>query len=190
MPQAHASRHLPVSTAAAGTDPIAGLVQLFWAQTADGTALTNSTTPTDILGTGAGSTTLAASFFSAGKVLRVKAEGLLSTAATPGTLRFQLQKSGDVILDTTAQTPVGSLSNRLWFFEAQIIGRSTTTVKAQALLRYMSTAQGAPVAWEMSNSGNITVSTSAEGIALYVTWGTADASNSIKSTGSTMEALG
>jgi hypothetical protein len=63
-----------------------------------------------------------------GKCLRIKAFGRFSTGATPGTMRWILRYgavgSGTILLDTTATTPIVSLTNAIWTLDGTVVCRA------------------------------------------------------------------
>jgi len=137
----------------------------FFVATASAT-VTNTTTETSIVGTGLGNQTLPADFFVAGKTIRVRVMGVYGTQAVPISLRIRvnLTNSSDVVvtvLDTAAQVPSGSLSNRLFDVEGLIVCRTTGatgTVFAQGhFLHAVSVTDF--VDWDMENSAVSTIDT-------------------------------
>jgi hypothetical protein len=100
-------------------------------QTADGTALTASTTPTSILHAAA-VYTLPPNFFEIGRKIRVKAAGRISTVVTtPGTLTLDLMfgativaTSGAMALNVVAKTNVPW--DLEWDLTCRSVGASTS----------------------------------------------------------------
>jgi hypothetical protein len=158
------------------------------------TTLANSTTETIMVGLGIGGNTIPANFFKAGKTLRVRMRGYLSTAAAAGTLRIKIKHGTTVLLDTGAQTVRNSVANRAWEVVGDITCRTTGatgTVIGQGYFQHAQ-APGSTAAdhYEMPNTATTTIDTTASG-ALDVTaqWGTADAGNTITSTNMTIEVI-
>src|SRR3990172_4542899 len=80
-------------------------------QTSDVT-VTNTTTETSIIGTGAGSTTVGAQFFAQGSVSRYLILGRISTAvATPGTFRIRVKIGSVVVADTGDQSMTANITD-------------------------------------------------------------------------------
>ena len=107
------------------------------------TATANGVTPSGtgantMIGSGVGSQALVGNFFVAGKTLRVKMSGVLTTLATPGTmtLNFILTAGSPVTLATTgAVTLTASMSGVPWELEYTATARSTTSVMASGILK-------------------------------------------------------
>jgi hypothetical protein len=164
----------------------------------DGTALSNSTTPTSILPSSRKFTLPSYFFDKVGKALKVRAAGRISTVVTtPGTLTLDLKlgsivvaSSGAMTLNTTAQTNVG------WLLEWELICRSigagtAATLLAQGYWRSHAvigapapTAGGAAAHVLPYNAapavGNGFDATAAQTVDLFATWSVANASNSIQ----------
>jgi hypothetical protein len=166
----------------------------------DGVALTNSTTPTSILGgTGTGASqakvTLPANYFATGKILRVTAAGRISTLVTsPGTLTLDIRfgavvvaNGGTMVLSTTAKTNVawylqwlltcraigsGTVANLMHqgFWTSEAAGATTVAGEAKTILL----PQSAPAV------GTGFDSTASQSVDLFGTWSVANASNSIQ----------
>lgn len=162
----------------------------------DGTALTNSTTPTSLLPSAA-KFTLPANFLSIGQTLRVRAAGRISTlTAAPGTLTLDLRFGSVIIatspafaLNVTAKTNVtwvldwdltcraiggtttaNFMHTGLWFTEAGIGASAPGTGSADVLLIPAS----APAV------GTGFDSTAAQQIDFFATWSVANAANSLQ----------
>lgn len=168
------------------------------AQQVDGTALSNTTTATSILAPAA-KFTVPANFFDIGKVLRVKAAGRISTAAsTPGTLTLDVRLGSVVVFNGGASgTLATSASNLTWDLEATLTCRSIGASTSATLLgvgRLVSAALSAttpimllPVSSPAAGTGFD--STAAAVLDLYATWSAASASNSIRCDSFSLESL-
>jgi hypothetical protein len=77
-----------------------------------------------LVGTVSGSFTCPPTFMSVGRKLRLKANGVMSTGATAGTVTFQIKFAGTVIASTGAIAPTISLTNMYWEAEVDIVCRS------------------------------------------------------------------
>ena len=159
----------------------------------DGSALTNSTTPTSILPAQAKYTVPSGFLKSIGDQLLVKASGRISTVVTtPGTLTLDLRlgsviiaNGGAMTLSTSAKTNVAwSLE---WLLTLRAVGASAnfmhqgtwwseaagaTTVAGEA--KAIKLPQSAPAV------GTSFDSTAAAVFDLFATWSVANASNSIQ----------
>ena len=99
----------------------AGNAGVLFTATADAAAVANTTTATTCVGTGVGSLTVAAGALTAGKVLRVRGWGVVSSTGSP-TLTLSL-KIGTGVLATTAVTLAG-VSGQAIAFEVLAIVRA------------------------------------------------------------------
>jgi hypothetical protein len=86
-------------------------------------AWTTTTGTGYVLGNGIGTQILPANFFMPGKTVRITAQGVLTTSATPGTLKFSV-KMGTTTWGTFTATPVVSLANRTFTVSFLITCRS------------------------------------------------------------------
>lgn len=164
----------------------------------DGTALSNSTTPTSILPS-ARKVTLPSYFFDrVGKELFIRAAGRISTVVTtPGTLTLDLKlgsvivaSSGAMTLNTTAQTNVNW--NLEWVLNLRTIGAGTAATifhqgrfQSHAVIGSAApTAGGAGCHMIPYNAapavGTGFDATAAQTLDFFATWSVANASNSIQ----------
>lgn len=182
---------------------------LSWA-TASGTAVANTTTETILFP----NVTIPANYMQDGRVLRLTAFGSYGTTSTP-TLTFSLRwggVSGTVIAKSTAVTltsAVGGGASMTAMFSVELLiqvrsngSSGTVMVNGQALI-FTSTAAtagtvthyGMPVPIASGSTGGttpvaVTVDLTADtALALTVTWGTANAANSIQGHNYLLEAL-
>lgn len=165
---------------------------------ADGTALTNTLTPTSLLNSVNAKSTLGAGFISTiGKQFLVRAAGRISTViTTPGTLTLDLRlgsvvvaNGGALTLSTTAKTNVS------WYLEWLLTlralgagGSATANFMHQGILT--SEALGATTVAGEAKSMLLPVSAPAVGSSfdpaaaeqwdMFATWSVANASNSIQ----------
>jgi len=166
---------------------------------ADGTALANSVTLTDINPSGAGgSWTVPANFDTNGSVFRLTAWGVFSTTSTPTlSLGFYLGGvAGAALLTTGAITTGTTLTNVPWLVEAIVVIRTTgatgsaksrgrcefgTSVSAISHLPMPNTADTSTVTIDTTTAKQFTVGAQ---------WGTANASNTITCQHFLVESLG
>jgi hypothetical protein len=169
----------------------------------DGTALTNSTTATNILPGARAFTLPSYAYKSIGQTLKLRAAGRISTlVTTPGTLTLDVRfvngsgivvfNGGAMTLNTTAQT------NMNWLLELDLVVRSIGSGTAATLLGQgyfkshavigspAPTAGGAGAHLLPYNAnpgaGTGFDSTLSQQIALFATWSVANAANSIQNT--------
>lgn len=154
----------------------------------------NTAVETSLIGSGVGSLTLPANFFSAGTSLRVSVAGVFGTKATPGTIRIRLKLGSTVILDTGAVTPADSITNEEWQLQTLITCRTagaTGTVIANATVPHGDGSTAALFGWRMVNTSTITVDTTAtQTVAMTALWSTADTANTISTTNFEMYSAG
>lgn len=117
------------------------------------------------------------------KVIRVKAFGVYGTDSTPPTLRLRLKLGGTTILDTTAFTTTGSLTDRGWMFEGVILVTeegASGSVEAQGAASFSTGPATADVV-HMPNTAAITGLDidAATILSMTAEWGAADADNTI-----------
>jgi len=170
---------------------VAGIQQYdarnLFAQTATGT-VANSTTETAISSTGVGTLVLPANFFVAGKTIRLKAFGIISSISSPNiNIRF---KFGSTTLCSTGNIASGNATNDTWTCEVVVTCRTTGgggTVFSQG---YFKEFHGSGSRGDMSNTAANSISTTASHtVSLTAQWGTASASNTISCTNLTLEVL-
>lgn len=162
---------------------IGGLSQslacVMFTATADAT-VANTTTETTILGSGVGSKTIQANTLSVGKTYRITVRGNLSTTALPS-LRIRVKYGATVLLDTSAITTVGALTNAYFSTVAVITCRTTGatgTVSVSGDIEYNNgTTRQATGA---VNTSTVTIDTTASGtLDVLATWGAASSGNTI-----------
>jgi len=166
---------LPVANGGTGTTRTASTTH--FNSTASSAAVTNTTTPTTIIGTGVGSLTLAANFFTAGKSIRITVTGTpFNTSVTPN-ITFTLVIGGTSY--PIACTPTASQTNGVVTYEAFVTCRTTGASgtfavweRVQMAYTGLSTFVGATTAGTI----NTTVSNAVD---VTATWANASASNSI-----------
>lgn len=153
----------------------------------DGSALTNSTTATSLLPAQA-KFTMPANLLKIGDILRVKAFGRMSTAAsTPGTFTFDVRAgSSTVIFNGGASgTLATSASNVTWDLEAYLtvraVGTSANTLGTGRLIT-AALSTTTPILLLPASSpvvGSNFDSTASFVVDLFGTWSVASASNTI-----------
>lgn len=182
---------------------------LAWA-TASGTAVANTTTETILFP----NVTIPANYMQDGRCLRLRAFGAYGTTATP-TMIFTLRwggVSGTVISKSTTITSTsavggGASMTAPWSFEAVIQVRSNgsagTLMTNGEVILYTSTAAtagtvtnyGMPMPLASGSTGGTTpVAVTADltadtALSVTITWGTANAANSIQGLNYTIESM-
>ena len=154
------SNTLSCGTTSTGSGGTAGAPP--FTQTA--TVTITATSETTMLGSGTGSLTLPANWFtSAGNSLIIDSYGRLTTQAVPGTQRVRLKFGASVILDTTAYNLVGSITDAVWRLHTVITARTvgaSGTVIAESIFETTGAAL-VPNEQKMLNTATITIDTTA-----------------------------
>lgn len=149
------------------------------------TTVTNTVVSTNLSTFAEGANTLRVA-----RTVRLTAWGTLSTAAAPGTLQLRVLRGAVVLASTGAQTATASLASRGWKGACDVTCRTvgaTGTGFAQGLFTFATTATTI-AGYDMETTAASTIDTTAAATwALEVTWGTADAANSISVTNAVWE---
>ena len=151
----------------------------------------NTVTETSIIGTGSGTLTLPANFFTIGKTLKFTLYGMIATLVTP-TLRIKVKLGATVIIDTTAATLATITGTNLFFTEWMLTCRTTGaggTVFGQGLAFYFTGITGLSGIASPSTATSSIDTTTTQVFDISVTWGTASASNTITSTNFVLNAM-
>lgn len=162
-------------------------------QTADKT-VANTTNETSLIGSGVGSLTLPANFFTAGKTLRLTMSGVYSTVAVTGdTVTIKVKVGTTLLASKATSSLVTGGSNLFWASEILITCRTTGnsgTVQVSGGVIYQ-IAGSATVEDAINNSiGTSSLDTTTSGLLdVTVTHGGADPSNTVKSLVGTFESL-
>ena len=156
-----------------------------FSQTADSTPVTNTTTPSSILGTGVGSLTVPANSYAVGDSFHLVIKGNISNLNNE-TIVIEL-KAGSVVLATSGTLTLPTMTNQSFEIEADFtiraIGAATTaSIFTGTEFNYIQNS-GSNFEGKMFHSLNNTTfdTTISNTLDVHVTWGTASASNSIYS---------
>ena len=156
-----------------------------FSQTADGTPVTNTTTPTNIIGTGIGSLSVPANAFQVGDSFHCNIKGDISSLNNE-TLLIEL-KSGAVVLASSGTLTLPAMTNQPFEIETDFtirtVGAATTaSIFTCSEFNYIQNSgtsfQGKMFQTLNNTTFDTTVSNTLE---VCVTWGSASASNSITS---------
>jgi len=151
---------------------------------------TNSTTvtqtsPTTLIGTVTGSTTVAANTFAAGQILEVVAQGFYSTPVTPASLTITLNIGGTIRLTTGAVVQIASVTSGVWRVWCAVTTR-TAGVSGTQIANCIFEGTGVsltPAESPMQTSSTWTIdTTSTQAIDVLATWSTATGAPTITST--------
>jgi len=166
----------------------------------DGTAVNTTTTATSVL-PGAAKFTLPANFFSIGKVLRLTAQGRISTTTGPPTITFDIRFGSTVVWNGAAFTTVASLTNKSWELMVLLTCRAIGSGTAANLLGVGKFTSSIVVGSTGGNANTAVLpdsapavgtgfdSTSAQIVDLFATWSASSASNSVQLHNFILEAL-
>jgi hypothetical protein len=177
----------------------------------DGAAVTNTTTPTSILGgTGTGASqaklTLPANFLYVGRVMKVTAMGRISTVVTtPGTLTLDVRFGAVIVANGGAMSlNIVAKTNVPWWLEwiltCRAIGSGTTSNMMHQGMWTSEAVIGAPLPSAGGASSHLLPNaapavgtgfdaTAAQTMDLFGTWSVANAANSILTHQYKVEAL-
>lgn len=128
-----------------------------------------------------------------GRVYRVTARGVFSTAATAPTVVMRVKVGFTAIISSPAQAMGASMVNRQWELTADVIcqtaGTSGTIEAAGTFRRH--TGASASVNAEMSNTAPVTIDTTiTQAIRISAQWSVADPANTITMRQFIVEPLG
>lgn len=151
----------------------------------------NTVTETTLIGTGIGTVTLPANFFTAGKTLLIRLRGYFSTTGAPN-IQFKLKHGAVTLVDSGAFATPANVANQLfdlyWVITCYTTG-ATGTVWTQG----QGTLYGAHASstmFDMETTAAVTIDTTASGaMDATVTWGTANPSDTITATNFSVEVL-
>lgn len=166
-------------------------------QQIDGTALSNSTTRTNLL-PGAAIFVLPSNLFQIGTKLKVKAQGRMGTVVTsPGNLTLDVAFGSVVVWNGGASAlNVAAQTNAAWDLEVDLVCRAigaSTSANMWGLGKWTTRASlNAPAVGTTTGVGVVLLpdtspttgtgfdSTASQSVGLFATWGTANASNTIR----------
>jgi hypothetical protein len=140
------------------------------------TTVANTVTETTLFGSGEGSLTLAADYFTAGRSLRIHMRGQLGTTGTP-TINIKV-KLGSTVIASMGATALTGVTDVEWMLDVLLTCRSagaSGSFIAGGLFDY---DDGSEIS--LSSGTAVSVDTTAsQTLDVTITWGTADASNTI-----------
>ena len=179
------------TSGSSGTTPTFPLPLVYglYAQTADSTPVTNTTTETSIINGGVGTLSVGANQFSIGDSFRADLAGVIS-AANNQTIRIRLKAgtSGSVLLfDSGVQTLTSSITNDIWslsinFTVRQIGNAGVASIVSLGTFNYSKTNNGTVEGFSFNTVNNTTFNTTVNNtLDITVQWGAASTSNSIYS---------
>ena len=144
-----------------------------------------ATSPTTLIGTVTGSTTVPVNTFTAGQALEIVAQGFYSTPATPASLNVALLIGGSSRIATGSVLQIASVTLGTWRVRCMVTTR-TTGASGTQIANCIFEGTGAtltPGESPMQTSATWTIDTTAtQVIDLQATWSTATGAPSITST--------
>lgn len=153
-----------------------------YSQIANSSTVTNTTTPTSIVGTGCGTLTIAANSFTTGDAFTALLGGRISTG-TDQTIAFQLTSGATLLAETDAISLASRITDCEWNlrfnFTIRAVGAATVaSIHTAGQFNYDDGTQIRGVVFNTLNNAtfNTTVSNTLDVVAI---WGAANASNKI-----------
>jgi hypothetical protein len=176
------------TSGSSGTSPVFPLPLVYglYAQTANSTTVTNTTTETTIIGSGVGTLTVGANQFTVGDSFRADIAGLMS-AQNNQTLRVKI-KAGSVILADSGPQNLGSaISSDVWAlsinFTVRALGAAgVASMVSLGTFTYIKTNNATLEGFSFNTLNNTTFDTTISNVlGITVEWGSANAGNTIYS---------
>jgi hypothetical protein len=165
--------------------PVATTNYGLFAQTANSTPITNTTTETSLINGGVGTLTVPVNGFTVGDSFRLDMGGVMS-AQNNNTITIRL-KSGSVSFGDSGAMVMPSITNQVWYltttFTVRSIGASgVASIVALSQFHILKLASGTQqgFAWNTVNSTTFDTTIS-NTLGITVQWGSANANNSIYS---------
>ena len=156
---------------------------LIFSQTATKTHGNSASTVT-LTNTGRGTWTLPANYLIAGRVLRIRAGGYMTTmASSPGNFTILLKLGSTTVLTTTAAALVVNTTTRRWELDCTLVCYATGasgTVWGEGRFETSNNSEATCLQYPLKKTATSTIDTTAsQAVDLQATWATANASNSI-----------
>jgi len=164
---------------------IIGYIGGLFAQTANSTPITGTTTESTLINGGVGTLTVPANTFSVGDSFRGDFGGVLSTANNQ-TIRIRIKSGSTIFVDSGLQT-INNVSNNVWslsidFTVRQLGAAGTASIVTLATFNYAKTVNGTVEGFSFNSVNNTTFDTTINNtLDVTVQWGSANAGNSIYS---------
>lgn len=157
------------------------IVGTLFTQTAD-TTVANTTTETTLFGTGVavgGGLTLPANFFVAGKTIKIHIRGYHSSTGNPN-VTFKVKLGSTVVATGTGVSGNGSTSG--FYFDSEITCRTTGATGTVSAGAQYNEVHSSGLNLGIVQTGTTTIDTTASHVLdVTITWGTANAGNTITS---------
>lgn len=162
-----------------------GIINKLYAQTANSTTITNTTSELSLIDGGVGSLTVPANGFQVGDSFRLDMGGVMS-AQNNNTITIKL-KSGSVILGNSGSLTMPSITNQVWFLTATFTVRSigstgVASIVCLAQFHILKAASGTQQGFAWNTINNTTFNTTINNtLDITAQWSAASTNNSIYS---------
>lgn len=174
-----------------GTSGTSGIVPVavnygLFAQTANSTIITNTTTETSLINGGVGTLTVPANGFSVGDSFRANLAGVMD-AANNETIRIRVKAGSIVLLDSGVQGLTSAITNDIWTLEIEFTIRQlgsagVASVASIGRFSYAKTNNNAVEGFGFNIINNTTFDTTISNtLDITAQWGSADIDNNIYS---------
>ena len=174
-----------------GTSGTSGIVPVavnygLFAQTANSTIITNTTTETSLINGGVGTLTVPANGFSVGDSFRANLAGVMD-AANNETIRIRVKAGSIVLLDSGVQGLTSAITNDIWTLEIEFTIRQlgsagVASVASLGRFSYAKTNNGTVEGFGFNTINNTTFDTTISNtLDITAQWGSADIDNNIYS---------
>ena len=162
-----------------------GYTRGLFAQTANSTPITNTTTETSLINGGVGTLTVPANAFKIGDSFRVVIAGLLNVANNQ-TIRIRVKDGTSILADSGAKTITNIagdvFSLNVDFTVRALGGPGVASIVTLGTFHYTKTSNGVTEGFAFNNINNTTFNTTiANALDITVQWGAANVGNSIYS---------
>lgn len=162
-----------------------------YAATADQT-ITNTTTETTLFGTGVGTLTFPANFWTVGRIVRINISGDIADTGNP-TAQVRVKLGATTVSDSTATTLAGLSGTEEWDCKVTLVCESigaSGTIETNIMFEYETTTGSSPVRrFDIAGTNTVYDTTASGAVDVTFQWGTASASNTLVSQISTVEVL-
>jgi len=176
------------TSGSSGTSPVLPLPVVYglFAQTANSTIVTNTTTESTLIGTGVGTLTVPANGFSVGDSFRAVFGGVMN-ANNNQTIRIKLKSGSVILLDSGIQDTGSSVTNDVWSLNVDFTIRQIGTAGVASIVslgsfHYTKTNNASVQGFGFNVVNNTTFNTTISNtLDVTVQWGSASTGNNIYS---------
>lgn len=157
-----------------------------YAQTADGTEITNTTTELSLIGPGVGVLSVPANAFKVGDSFVARMGGSISTSGGSDTATLRIRSNGVVLADSGVQS-LPNLTDESFLLEVDFtirnIGAATTAeILSVGIMTFQKSSSGSMEGFEFSTLENTTFDTTIENtLDITIEWGSADPGDIVQS---------